>query len=95
MSIIQNWTDHNARLFKLNPRDELCRKIYSSSPFSRSCNTKYQFGCYKAGVSNPFDIISDPPCINYTQIGNDKEDCYLAYDTMLGFNFRCPNDIMD
>ncbi|CAF1643605.1 unnamed protein product, partial [Adineta ricciae] len=101
---IKNFSDHNARLLKSNPRHEDCKKKYASRPFSSLCNTEYQLGCYKAEVSNPSNVTTYTPCINYTQIGDNVEDCYQGYDekntivvmntveTMLGFHLRCPDN---
>jgi hypothetical protein len=95
---------HNDWLPNLSSYVEKCRERYSKSPFSNICNTSFEFGCYRSQVSNPLDIKSNRPCINLTQIGDGKEDCYNADDekntftvnsdvgTMLGFNFRCGND---
>ena len=99
--IIQEWSVHNRRLVDLNERRKVCQKSHSSSPFSKICNTSFEFGCYRSGVSNPLDIGSNRPCINLTQIGDGIEDCYNAYDerntfadnspvrSMWGFNHRC------
>ena len=101
--LIQTWSIHNAHLSGLNYQIEKCRKRYSQSPFSKICNTSFEFGCYLTGVSNPLEIQSNRPCINLTQIGDGVENCYNAYDEkntfvvnskimgMWGFNFRCEN----
>ncbi|CAF5188414.1 unnamed protein product, partial [Rotaria magnacalcarata] len=72
-------------------------------PFSDKCNTSFEFGCYRFGVSNPLDINSYRPCINLSQIGDGVEDCYNAYDEkntftaesligdMWGFHAQCSN----
>ncbi|CAF1139291.1 unnamed protein product [Adineta steineri] len=78
--LIEKSSDHNARLPTFSSKLAACRKKYSRSPFSNICNTTFQFGCYLSGVSNPLDIQSNRPCINLTQIGDGKEDCYNAYD---------------
>jgi hypothetical protein len=102
--IIKKWSNHNDRLFNLTGRYQECMGRYSQSPFSKMCNTDFQFGCYLPRVSNPLDIQTNRPCINYTQIGDGIEDCYHAYDEkntfpiyinfeiMLGFNLRCGNN---
>jgi hypothetical protein len=48
--------------------------------YSSVCNTSFEFGCYRSRVSKPLDIESNRPCINLTQIGDNVEDCYNAYD---------------
>ncbi|CAF0897048.1 unnamed protein product [Adineta steineri] len=99
--IIEEWSIHNRRHSGLNKRRNDCRQKYHDSPFSKICNTSFEFGCYRSGVENPLDIESNRPCINLTQIGDGIEDCYNAYDEkntfrgnsveldMWGFHFRC------
>lgn len=103
--LIKTWSIHNARLEGLKDRTEKCRKRYARSPFSKICNTSYEFGCYLPRVPNPLDIELNRPCINLTQIGDGVEDCYNFYDEkntfesnwirrgMWGFYFRCGNSI--
>jgi hypothetical protein len=102
--LIEKSSIHNDRFSNLSSYVEKCRKRYSNSSFSNICNTSFEFGCYRSQVSNPLDIQSNRPCINLTQIGDDVEDCYNAYDEkntftsnsyiggMWGFHFRCEND---
>ncbi|CAF3372263.1 unnamed protein product [Rotaria socialis] len=102
--LIESSSIHNARLPNLPSQFEKCRKLYSNSSFSNICNTSFEFGCYLSGVSNPLNITLNHLCINLTQIGNNVEDCYNAYDEkntftansnvkgMWGFHFRCRND---
>ncbi|CAF3701968.1 unnamed protein product [Rotaria sp. Silwood1] len=78
--LIEKWSGHNAWLSNLYSYVERCRKQYSKSPFSNICNTSFEFGCYLSRVSNPLNIQLNHPCINLTQIGDDVEDCYNAYD---------------
>jgi hypothetical protein len=103
--LIEKWSIHNSRLSNLASQLEKCRERYPKSPFSKICNTSFEFGCYRSQVSNPLDIQLNRPCINLTQIGDGVEDCYNAYDekntfvtnrwfqkAMWGFDFRCEND---
>ncbi|CAF4411452.1 unnamed protein product [Rotaria sp. Silwood2] len=101
--LIKKWSSHNTNLYNLENRTEQCRKKYSQLPFSKICNVSFEFGCYLSRVSNPLDIVTNRPCINFTQIGDGVEDCYNAYDekntiqigsTMLGFTLRCENTIL-
>jgi hypothetical protein len=104
--LIQKWSSHNVHLFNLNYRRQQCQKLYFQSPFSTICNTSFELGCYRVGVSNPLDIELNRPCINLTQIGDGIEDCYNAYDekntfqkelnalSMWGFNLRCENSTL-
>ncbi|CAF3598312.1 unnamed protein product [Rotaria sp. Silwood1] len=101
--LTENLSYHNARLPNLLSQIKKCRERYSKSPFSKICNTSFEFGCYLSRVSNPLDIQLNRPCINLTQIGDGLEDCYNAYDEkntlvsnsyiggMWGFHFRCGN----
>ncbi|CAF4213936.1 unnamed protein product [Rotaria sp. Silwood2] len=98
--LIKKWSSHNINLYNLENRTEECRKKYSQLPFSKICNVSFEFGCYLSRVSNPLDIVTNRPCINFTQIGDGVEDCYNAYDEkntiaigseMLGFILRCEN----
>jgi hypothetical protein len=102
--IIKEWSLHNGRLTGLNKRRNEYQKWDSRSPFSKICNTSFEFGCYQSGVSNPLDIELNRPCINLTQIGDGIEDCYNAYDErntfkdnsfmqgMWDFSHRCGNE---
>jgi hypothetical protein len=102
--LIEKWSSHNSHFSNLPSYVEKCRQSYFKSSFSNYCNTSYEFGCYRSQVSNPLDIELNRPCINLTQIGDDVEDCYNAYDEkntftsiskfggMWGFHFRCGND---
>lgn len=101
--LIKTWSFHNAQLLsRLNHSLDLCNKRYSQGPFSTICNISFEFGCYLSNVSNPLEINTYRPCINLTQIGDGKEDCYNAYDernifqmperlisSMWGFYLRC------
>ncbi|CAF1021023.1 unnamed protein product [Rotaria sp. Silwood1] len=78
--LTENLSYHNARLPNLLSQIKKCRERYSKSPFSKICNTSFEFGCYLSRVSNPLDIQLNRPCINLTQIGDGLEDCYNAYD---------------
>ena len=101
--IIKKWSIHNARLAGLRDKIEKCQKRYFQAPFSKFCNTSYEFGCYRSGVFDPLNIWLNRPCINLTQIGDGIENCYNAYDEkntfqitpfsldMWGFNFNCAN----
>ncbi|UJR18900.1 hypothetical protein I4U23_022028 [Adineta vaga] len=99
--LIKQWSMHNSNLTNLSDRLALCKERYKKTPFSNKCNTSFEFGCYRSGVSNPLDIDSNHPCINLSQIGDEVEDCYNAYDErntftaqstvggMWGFHAQC------
>lgn len=103
--LIQPWSTHNIRLSNFSKHVNKCRRLYfiDQTPFSNHCNVSFEFGCYRSGVSLPLNIESLRPCINLTQIGDGKEDCYNAYDErntfpsksrsggMWGFHFQCHN----
>ncbi|CAF1423463.1 unnamed protein product, partial [Adineta steineri] len=105
--IIQQWSPHNARLPNLSDQLDKCRRKYFQRPFFNICNVSYEFGCLRSDVSDPLNIQLYRPCINLTQIGDGKEDCYNAYDEkntftikatadgMWGFNFHCHDDEKD
>lgn len=94
---------HNQRILSLQAQLEKYRGRYANQPFSKLCNTSFEFGCYRARVPNPLDLTLNRPCINLTQIGDGVEDCYNAYDEkntfgvnvnppeMWGFHLRCNN----
>ena len=103
IAFIKVWSIHNARLLDLKDRINKCHERYSQSPFSKICNTSFEFGCYQVQGSNPLEIRLNRPCINLTQIGDGVENCYNSYDEkntfavksnkmgMWGFHFRCEN----
>ena len=103
IALTEHWSAHNARLDGFASLIQKCRQRYRQTPFSNICNTSSEFGCYLSGVSNPLDLNTNRPCINLTQLGDGKIDCYNAYDernsfesnsdtnTMLGFHLRCGN----
>jgi hypothetical protein len=84
-----------------NGEDELnCNTNQPRLFLENKCNHSNEFFCIT------FDFIRDPenhrPCINYSQAGDDKEDCLGARDErntvwcrednkMLGDRFRCAN----
>ena len=104
--IIKQWSIHNIHLSNLSGHIDKCRRRYSrnETPFADICNVSFEFGCYRSEVSRPLDIKSFRPCINLTQIGDGKEDCYNGYDErntfssksstggMWGFHFQCGNN---
>ncbi|CAF1400593.1 unnamed protein product, partial [Rotaria sordida] len=59
--LINQWSSHNARLSNLSSQLENCRRRHSQYPFSRICNTSFEFGCYRSRVSNPLDIKTNRP----------------------------------
>ncbi|CAF2187919.1 unnamed protein product [Rotaria magnacalcarata] len=94
-----NWSNHNSQLVGLEERKLLCMSLYSEKPsFTGICDTKKEYPCYRASVSDPLDIATNRPCINLTQIGDGIIDCYGALDEkntirgcnddMLGFSFK-------
>ncbi|CAF4843979.1 unnamed protein product [Rotaria sp. Silwood1] len=99
--LIDEWSPHNARLPDIDRRRQQCREYYLQAPFSTICNISFEFGCYRANVTDPLNIEINRPCINLTQIGDNKEHCYNAYDEkntfsanagsgdIWGFHFRC------
>jgi len=99
--LVKQWSDHNKNLTNLPYRLAQCEDRYEITPFSENCNTPFEFGCCRSGVSNALDIDSYHPCINLSQIGDGVEDCYNAYDEkntftaqstvggMWGFHAQC------
>ncbi|CAM4765064.1 unnamed protein product [Rotaria magnacalcarata] len=92
---------HNAHVTDLPKRVENCQNLYRNTSFSMFCNSSFEFGCFRSNVENPLNIQSNRPCINLTQIGDEIQDCYNAYDEkntfeanggilgMWGFHYRC------
>ncbi|UJR11567.1 hypothetical protein I4U23_015747 [Adineta vaga] len=80
---------------------QTCRKRNKQQPFVRRCNVTIEYPCLLAHVDNPLNIDLHRPCINLTQIGDGREDCYGGLDekntlencdgSMLGPSFRCQN----
>jgi hypothetical protein len=97
----QPWSPHNSRLTHFSQQVNRCRRRYSRLPFSTVCNGSFELGCLRSGVLSPLNITLNRPCINLTQIGDGKQDCYNANDEkntfaatsyiggMWGFHFRC------
>jgi hypothetical protein len=105
---IHPWSPHNEKLTDLkeqftglNEQRNICTRRYSNLPFSQFCNITIEFPCLRSNVSDPFDFKQNRPCIPYSKIGDDIEDCYNAYDEkntfahiegkMWGFGLRCGN----
>lgn len=99
---IHQWSLHNEQIKNLNKTREICINDYLDLPFSQFCNTTKEFPCLRSNVSNPFNFIENRPCIAYSKIGDQIEDCYNAYDEkntfedkqerMWGFHLRCDNE---
>jgi hypothetical protein len=99
MLAIHQWSLHNEQLKDLNEKRETCRQLYSNLPFSQFCNIEKEFPCLRSNVSDPLDLIQNRPCISYSKIGDEIEDCYNGYDekntleisggSMWGFTLRC------
>ena len=96
-----NLPDHN-----LDKRKETCQQKYTTSlPFQNICHFDYEYPCFRASVSDPLDIITHRPCINYSQIGNGIADCYGGVDekntfedcqkNMLGNTLRCGDECIN
>lgn len=72
-----------------------------SKPFKAICNYTEEYECILANVDNPLNFITNRPCINLTQIGDDIIDCYGGLDErnivhcgnntfqQRGFDFHC------
>jgi hypothetical protein len=88
MLIIHQWSQHNEQLKGLNEKREKCLQNYSNLPFSEFCDTKKEFPCLRSNVSDPLDLEKNRPCIPYSKIGDEIEDCYNAYDEKNTFEFR-------
>lgn len=97
--LIKNWTAHNQMIDGLNQSIALCRIRYSTQPFLDRCDVSREYPCFLNNVANPLDIVTNPPCIQLTQIGDNNPDCYEAQDekntlpdengAMIGFTIRC------
>jgi hypothetical protein len=68
--------------------------------FSQFCDVKKEFPCLRSNVSDPLNVEKNRPCIPYSKIGDEIEDCYSAYDEkntfefheqMWGFALQCGN----
>jgi hypothetical protein len=101
MFAIRQWTLHNEKLNGLNEKRLECLHRYSNLSFSQFCNVEKEFPCLRSNVSNVLDMKQNHPCIPYSKIGDETEDCYNAYDekntfefkdgTMWGLAFECGN----
>jgi hypothetical protein len=101
MLAIHHSSLHNEQLEGLNEKLQNCSQLYSNLPFSQFCDTKKEFPCLRSNVSDPLNVEKNPPCIPYSKIGDEIEDCYNAYDekntfasivgSMWGFFLRCGN----
>ncbi len=79
---------------------EQCQLQYSSNntPFSNICDISSEYPCFRTDIDDPFNITLNRPCINLTQIGDNKIDCLSGLDErnriqcgtfgMLGFHFQ-------
>ncbi|UJR19256.1 hypothetical protein I4U23_022385 [Adineta vaga] len=97
--IIQNLSLHN-RYLRLNDLKKQCSFYNDKKPFSSWCDLSYQYPCLLANVENPLHLFNSRPCINITQIGDGKIDCYGGLDernllshcnqrNQIGLDFRC------
>lgn len=101
MLAIHQWSPHNEQLTGLNKTRERCLQNYLNLSFSEFCDTTKEFPCLRSNVSDPLNVEKNRPCIPYSKIGDEIEDCYNAYDekntfesqdgTMWGFSIRCGN----
>jgi hypothetical protein len=93
---------HNQQLQDFENRTQECNERYAEQPLSGQCNVNTEFPCFLANVTNPLDIEKNRPCINLTQIGDRKANCYGGLDekntfedcsgAMLGFTLRCGDE---
>jgi hypothetical protein len=72
-------------------------------PFIRFCNHIKEYGCILDNVDDPLNFTINRPCINLTQIGDGKIDCYGGLDErnlltcgdnlyeQRGYDFHCSN----
>jgi len=98
---ISQWSPHNQQLTGLNEKREYCSQNYSQLPFAQFCKKEKEFPCLRSNVLDPLNVTLNRPCILYSKIGDDVEDCYNSYDEMntfeskpekmWGFGLRCGN----
>lgn len=99
---ISQWSPHNQQLKGLNEKRESCRQNYSQLPFAKFCKKEMEFPCLRSNVSDPLDVKLHRPCIPYSKIGDEIEDCYNLYDEkntfemangeMWGYHVRCGDE---
>jgi hypothetical protein len=103
---ITQLSEHNTRLIDQNQLQEIkeffeSKRHQNKIPFGTICNLTKEYGCILANVKEPFNFKVNPPCINLTQIGDGKIDCYGGLDErnlltcgnntsqQRGFDFHC------
>lgn len=101
MPDINQWSQHNQQIKDLEEKRKNCTRRYSQLPFGQFCDLKKEFPCLRSNVSNPFYFNESRPCIPYSKIGDEIQDCYNAYDekntfhskagAMWGFSLQCGN----
>ncbi|CAF3331924.1 unnamed protein product [Rotaria socialis] len=103
--IMDSLNKHNSQLMNLTQMKTQCYQQYrrNNTPFFEICNITSEYPCFLTGVSDPFNFTSNRPCINLTQIGDEKIDCLSGLDErnllqcsnhgMLGFHFQFDNNI--
>ncbi|CAF1101303.1 unnamed protein product [Adineta ricciae] len=99
---------HNLKLFhllqtNLSEQKQRCSKQNSERSFIQLCNLKTEYPCLLANVDDALNFQLNRPCINLTQLGDGRIDCYGGLDErnilscsiyqQLGFGFKC--DIND
>ncbi|CAM4796300.1 unnamed protein product [Rotaria magnacalcarata] len=96
--------EHNLKLFQLlgtnlTAQKCQCLKVNSEHPFMQFCDIKTEYPCLLANVDDALNFDLNRPCINLTQLGDGRVDCYGGLDErnilncssheQLGFGFKC------
>ncbi|CAF5085464.1 unnamed protein product, partial [Rotaria sp. Silwood1] len=73
--------EHNLKLFQLlgtnlTEQQRRCSKENSERPFIQFCDIKTEYPCLLANVDDALNFLLNRPCINLTQLGDGRVDCY-------------------
>lgn len=74
--MIKEWSVHNRQIPVLSKLIEQCKERSTKQAFVDFCDVSREFPCFRANVTQPFDIVQNRPCISLTQLGNGHADCY-------------------
>ncbi|CAF2455285.1 unnamed protein product [Rotaria sp. Silwood2] len=96
--------EHNLKLFQLlgtnlTEQKSRCLKENSKRPFMQFWDIKTEYACLLANVDDALNFRLNRPCINLTQLGDGRVDCYgglyernilnCSSYKQLGFGFKC------